>query len=101
MYSHSVEHDYNNIVDMHTPDVLVLGFNMGYCVLVWRSRPSQEEGLVKCLYRARGRQPESGRPRKYVSVVDLRKLTTTRTDLPSEALAQARLTVQDSTPSCI
>ena len=64
-------------------------------------QPSQEEeGLVKCLYRARVRQPESGRPHKDVSVVDLRKLTTTCTDLPSEALTQARLTVQDSTPSC-
>ena len=82
--------------------IRICNFSFFACLLiVWRSRPSQEEeGLVKCLYRARGRQPESGRPHKYVSVVGLRKLTTTCTDLPSEALTQARLTVLDSTPSC-
>ena len=46
-------------------------------VVVWRSRPSQEEeGLVKCLYQACVRHTESGCPRKYAINGVLRKLTT-------------------------
>ena len=65
----------NRVASPNLNNYQVLGL-AGF-ILVWRSRPSQEEeGLVKCLYQACVRHTESGCPRKYAINGVLSKLTT-------------------------